>query len=214
MINGGAFQLSSLFVANWYSFNGKFEFKAANSWGLTRAHNIDVLCQQLPGCIIILMKVLNVKSNLHVWRRCRKGYKSTEFQSQLLQAKQEHAHTLLTSSAAWHLANEVFGFACGITVMIANGSASVTTGLITPPEFKLFWTHNLRKGAEVKRLIKSGHDFDLLDNFMSPIVESLRYGHSGAKMPGKKQQPQLLWKVQASRTVLTTWKTDHFNQSM
>lgn len=160
------------------------------------------------------MKVLNVKSNLHVWCRCRKGYKSTEFQSQLLQAKQEHAHTLLTSSAAWHLANEVFGFACGITIMIANGSASVTTGLITPPEFKMFWTHNLRKGAEVKCLIKSGHDFDLLDKFMSPIVESLRSGHSGAKMPGKKQQPQLLWKVQASRTVLITWKTDHFNQSM
>lgn len=135
------------------------------------------------------MKVLNVKSNLHVWRRCRNGYKSTEFQSQGLQAKQEHTHTWPTSSAVGHLANEVFGFAFGITInhlsLIANGSASVTTCVITLPEFKLFWTHNLRKGAEVKCLIKNGHDFDLLDKFMSPIVESLRCGHLGAKMPGK-----------------------------
>lgn len=166
--------------------------KAANSWGLTRAHNIDVLCQQLCGCIVILMKVLTVKSNLHVWRRCRNGHKSTEFQSQRVQAKQEHTHTLSTSSAAWHLANGVFGFACGITInhlsLIANGSLSRSASvmcLIMLPEFKLFWTHNLRKGAEVKCLIKSGHDFDLLDKFMSPIVESLRCGHSGAKMPGK-----------------------------
>lgn len=124
---------------------------------------------------------------------CVVAYKSTEFQSQLLQAKQEHTHTLSTSSAAWHLANEVFGFACGIIInhlsLIANGSispsASVTTCLITLPEFKLFWTHNLRKGAEVKCLDQSGHDFDLWDKIMSPTVESLRCGHSGAKMPGK-----------------------------